>query len=68
MVRKPEDFQRFAGHDIQIKLRIPQGGRRNFQGELIGLTDGKVALRLEKDAVELEFNNIERARLVPRFD
>jgi ribosome maturation factor RimP len=68
VVKKPEDFQRFAGHDIQIKLRIPQGGRRNFQGELIGLTDGKVSLRLEKDAVELEFNNIEKARLVPRFD
>ena len=68
VVKKPEDFQRFAGHDIQIKLRIPQGGRRNFQGELIGLADGKVGLRLETDAVELEFNNIERARLVPRFD
>ena len=68
VVKKPEDFQRFAGHDIQIKLRIPQGGRRNFQGELIGLADGKVGLRLEKDAVELEFNNIEKARLVPRFD
>ena len=68
VVRKPEDFQRFAGHDIQIKLRIPQGGRRNFQGELIGLTDGKVSLRLEKDDVELEFTNIEKARLVPRFD
>ena len=68
VVKKAEDFQRFAGHDIQIKLRIPQGGRRNFQGELMGLTDGRVGLRLEKDAVELEFNNIERARLVPRFD
>jgi ribosome maturation factor RimP len=68
VVKKAEDFARFAGQDIQIKLRIPQGGRRNFQGELIGLTDGKVSLRLEKDAVELEFNNIEKARLVPRFD
>ena len=68
VVKKPEDFQRFAGQDIQIKLRIPQGGRRNFQGELIGLTDGKVSLRLEKDDVELEFTNIEKARLVPRFD
>ena len=68
VVKKAEDFERFAGQDIQIKLRIPQGGRRNFQGELIGLSDGKVSLRLEKDAVELEFNNIEKARLVPRFD
>ncbi|MGB4227302.1 MAG: ribosome maturation factor RimP [Candidatus Dechloromonas phosphoritropha] len=68
VVKKPEDFERFVGHDIQIKLRMPQGGRRNFQGELTGLTDGRVGLRLEKDAVELEFNNIDRARLVPRFD
>ena len=68
VVKKPEDFERFAGQNIQIKLRIPQGGRRNFQGELLGCKDGKVGLRLEKDDVELEFTNIEKARLVPRFD
>jgi len=68
VVKKIDDFERFAGQDIQIKIRIPQGGRRNFQGELLGLKDGKVALRLEKDEVELEFTNIEKARLVPRFD
>jgi ribosome maturation factor RimP len=68
VVKKSEDFERFAGQDIQIKLRIPQGGRRNFQGELLGCKDGKVSLKLEKDVVELEFNNIEKARLVPRFD
>jgi ribosome maturation factor RimP len=68
VVKKAEDFERFAGQEIQIKLRIPQGGRRNFQGELLGQKDGKVGLRLEKDDVELEFNNIEKARLVPRFD
>ncbi|HEX6734063.1 MAG TPA: ribosome maturation factor RimP [Azonexus sp.] len=68
VVKKAEDFARFAGQDIQIKIRIPQGGRRNFQGELLGCKDGKVGLRLEKDDVELEFTNIEKARLVPRFD
>ncbi len=68
VVKKTADFERFAGQDIQIKVRIPQGGRRNFQGELLGCKDGKVGLRLEKDDVELEFNNIEKARLVPRFD
>ena len=67
-VKKEADFARFAGQDIQIKLRIPQNNRRNFQGTLLGCADGKVGLRLEKDDVELEFNNIEKARLVPRFD
>lgn len=68
VVKKAADFERFAGEQIQIKLRIPQNNRRNFQGELLGHTDGKVGLRLEKEDVELEFNNIEKARLVPRFD
>ena len=68
VVKKAADFERFAGQDIQIKLRIPHNGRRNFQGELLGHKDGKVGLRLEKDDVELEFTNIEEARLVPRFD
>ena len=68
VVKKAEDFERFAGQDIQIKLRILHAGRRNFQGELLGCKDGKIGLRLEKDDVELEFTNIEKARLVPRFD
>ena len=68
VVKKAADFERFAGQDIQIKVRIPHAGRRNFQGELLGCKDGKIGLRLEKDDVELEFNNIEKARLVPRFD
>ena len=67
-LKKAADFERFAGQEIQIKVRIPHGGRRNFQGELLGCKEGKVGLRLEKDDVELEFNNIEKARLVPRFD
>ena len=60
VVKKAADFERFAGQDIQVKVRIPHAGRRNFQGELLGCKDGKVGLRLEKDDVELEFNNIEK--------
>ena len=68
VVKKAVDFERFAGQDIQMKLRIPVNGRRNFQGELLGHKDGKVGLRLEKEEIELELNNIEKARLVPKFD
>ncbi|MGE5490175.1 MAG: ribosome maturation factor RimP, partial [Actinomycetota bacterium] len=68
VVKKDSDFERFAGRDIQIKLRIPLNGRRNFQGELLGLKDGKVGLRLDQAEIELELNNIEKARLVPKFD
>lgn len=72
LVKKPGDFERFAGSEIQIRLRIPLNNRRNFQGELLGLKDGKVGLRLGPGEmtgdVELDFANIDKARLVPRFD
>ncbi|MBS4020784.1 MAG: ribosome maturation factor RimP [Dechloromonas sp.] len=68
VVKKEADFARFAGQEIQIKLRIPHNNRRNFQGQLLGCEAGKVGLRLDKEDVELEFNNIEKARLVPKFD
>ena len=29
VLKKAADFERFAGQDIQIKLRIPHAGRRN---------------------------------------
>ena len=66
-VKKAEDFQRFAGQDIQIKLRLPVENRRNFQGELLGLVEGRVGLKLEGKEVFLELDNIDKARLVPRF-
>ena len=67
-VKKAADFERFAGQDIAIRLRIALNNRRNFQGELLGLKDGKVGLRMESGEVELDLANIEKARLVPNFD
>ena len=43
VVKKAADFERFAGQDIQIKLRLPQGGRRNFKGVLLGCRTARSA-------------------------
>jgi ribosome maturation factor RimP len=67
-LKKPADYERFAGSEIHLKLRIPFNGRRNFNGVLQGLQDGKVCLQFETGEAELDLGNIERARLVPRFD
>jgi ribosome maturation factor RimP len=68
-VKKLDDFKRFSGQDIQIKLRLPVNNRRNFQGELLGINEeGKVVLRMvDVGEVPLDFENIDKARLVPRF-
>ncbi len=68
VLKKPVDFERFAGSEINLRLRLPINGRRNFNGVLHGVRDGKVFLTIDTGDVELELGNIDKARLVPKFD
>lgn len=65
---KPAHFERFAGSDVQLKLRVPLNGRRNFSGVLLGLADGKIRLQVEGQEVAIDIAQVDKARLVPRFD
>lgn len=66
-LKKMADFERFAGSDVQVRLRMLLGNQRNFAGVLIGLVDGAVAIRTEKGDFSFPFEEVEKARLVPRF-
>lgn len=68
VLKKAADFERFAGSEINLRLRLPMGSRRNFNGVLHGVQDGKVRLTIDTGDVELDLANIDKARLVPRFD
>lgn len=66
-LKKMSDFERFKGSDVQLRLRMPIGNQRNFAGVLNGLVDGAVSVSTEKGDVSFAFDDIEKARLVPRF-
>jgi len=66
-LKKPADFERFTGSDVQVRLHMPIGNQRNFSGVLEGLVDGEVRLRTEKGGIAFPFDEVEKARLVPRF-
>ena len=68
-LKKEADFVRFAGQQVKIKLRVPlEGGRKMLQGELKGISDGKVEVLLAPDQlVAVPLAQIDRARLVPVF-
>jgi len=71
---RPEDFERWAGHEAKIEMLAPQDGRRRFRGILGGFTDGQVRLFLDQPAGEqgsgekimvgLPFAGIAEAKLV----
>lgn len=67
-LKKLADYARFAGQDVQLKLRVPESGnQRNFSGTIVGTGDGCVRIATEGGEREFAFDNIEKARLAPKF-
>lgn len=61
---RPEDFQRFAGFEAKLELRMPLEGRRRFRGTLIGLDDGFVRLDTQEGELRLAVDGLSKAKLV----
>jgi ribosome maturation factor RimP len=66
-LKKAADFERFAGQEVQLRLRMPVNNQRNYIGVLVGLQDDQVRLTTGKGEVAFPLEEIEKARLVPRF-
>ncbi len=66
-LKKESDFVRFAGQKVQLKLRIPLEGRKNFIGMLQGIEAGDVQLDVDGVKTAIPLSNVEKARLVPQF-
>lgn len=66
-LKKTSDFIRFAGESARLKLRVALQGQRNFAGILRGVDDGVVKLEVDGKMLDLELDNLERARLVPKL-
>jgi len=68
---RPEDFERWRGHEAKIELAVPHDGRRRFRGLLEGFSDGKVKLSIDapegagrKTTVSLPFADLSEAKLM----
>lgn len=66
-LKKVADFERFAGHEVQLRLAMPVGNQRNFVGKLQGVKDGVVCVETAKGEMNFPLDEIEKARLVPKF-
>jgi ribosome maturation factor RimP len=70
-LKKPADYERFAGEQVALTLKLPFQGRKKFQGELqaaepgwrLILTEGKT-----QAALGFSLDEVKEARLVPVLD
>lgn len=62
---KPEHFDRFAGAEVNVKLRRPVEGRRNIRGTLESRNGELIVVRSGDSVLELPLAEIDTVRLVP---
>lgn len=62
-----QDFERYSGKKVSIKLRAKMQGRRNFDGLLDGVDGDDLLVTLDGDQYRLPMDQIDKARLVPEF-
>lgn len=61
---KQNDFERFVGQMAKIKTTAPVSGRKNFKGELMGISNGTVRIRVDGNAFAVPYDTIAKAQLI----
>ncbi len=67
-LKKPCDFERAQGKEIEVKLYKPLDGAKLFTGILIGLEDGKIVIEENGEKREFDQKAVALARCVLNVD
>ena len=66
-LKRPEDFQRFLGSPITVKLYRPYNGLKEIPCTLTGYEDGKVTVLSGKETITFEKSQVALVRLRVEF-
>jgi len=66
-LRKKEDFSRFAGQKVRLRLVAPIDGRKKIVGELEGVEDESVVVEAPEGRFSVALKDIAKANLIYEF-
>ncbi|MGD9951400.1 MAG: ribosome maturation factor RimP [Burkholderiales bacterium] len=67
-LRHAADFAKFAGHRVDVRMRVADAsGRRHFVGLLRGVEGATATVEVDGVPTALRLDGMERARLVPEL-
>ncbi|MBJ7537034.1 ribosome maturation factor RimP [Marinomonas transparens] len=60
-------YQAYVGSIVSLRLRVPFDGRRKFKGQLMGIENEDVVIRVDQEEYLLPVDLIDKANVVPQF-
>jgi ribosome maturation factor RimP len=62
-----EQYARYIGETVAIRLRTPVDGRRKFKGVLRAVENNTILVAVDNQDYSLSIEAIDKANIVPRF-
>jgi ribosome maturation factor RimP len=59
-----EQFRKYVGSIIQLRMKNPQDGRKKFKGDLVRVDDDSIVLSIDGGEVEFQYTDIDKANLI----
>ena len=63
-----DQFSRYVGETVSIRLRVARDGRRRFKGEILKVENNEVLIVVESKEYAFAVDSIDKANIEPRFD
>ena len=61
-------YEAVLNETINVRLNVPQDGRRNFKGTLVGIEGDMINVEVDNQVFSLLIDNVAKANLVAKFD
>lgn len=62
-VRRPQDFEKYAGQRVKLKTVAPVSGRKRFTGVLKEFRDGLIVIECDGTPYNIHIDNLHKANL-----
>lgn len=66
-LKREKDFEKFAGHDVEVKLYKPLNGKKIYEGKLVSLIDNVITIQVEDEKLEFNREIVAIIRLAVKF-
>ncbi|WP_394182608.1 ribosome maturation factor RimP [Marinomonas posidonica] len=60
-------YQAYVGSIVSLRLRVPFDGRRKFKGQLVGVENDDIVVRVDQEEYLLPIDLIDKGNVVPQF-
>jgi ribosome maturation factor RimP len=60
-------FARFVGESAKVTLKLPQDGRRRFQGAIVRVDGNRITFNVDGTEFAVDAANVDKAKLAPNW-